>query len=550
MSIYRPFIDTVATGITNPYGLAAVAATGKHESGYAPKNAFGAWSDPSERGQAGTAGGILSWRAERLQNLRKFAADNGDDPNAPSPEIQAQFFLQEDPALVDRLNSAGSVEEAQSLMNGAWKFAGYNRAGGEASNRLATARSILGGTEIEDGASGAGQRYTRDLNTGSSTMAGYPTGLGGLGGLGMMAEEEPQAPQGFAGYLNDPGISDVLRATFASMMSSPSNNMLAAVPDMLPQLQKQRQVQEALGIERQDKLNNQRAMQAALMGNGFSPEEAVAYASNPQAANLAIAGREEAAALGQQNRTLEYLRTAFPEIAAQVDAGLPVSEAFKLASEERKNRMEGVKTSPEAQKIADREAAAGAQGLTPGTPEYRAYVLTGSMPSAERNVTAGDRQAIREADDQVMTADNAEIALQKALGLSGGALEGWTAPLRGSIANNLPDAMVPDWLVGSPEEGQATAELDNTVTAGALEQMKAIFGGNPTEGERAILLEIQGSSNQPKKVREAIYNRALDAVRRKREFNKDRAQELRGGDYYSPDRPTKGSGIRQKYGLE
>ena len=33
MSIYDQFIGTVSQGISNPYGLAAVAATGKHESG-------------------------------------------------------------------------------------------------------------------------------------------------------------------------------------------------------------------------------------------------------------------------------------------------------------------------------------------------------------------------------------------------------------------------------------------------------------------------------------------------------------------------------------
>ncbi|WP_292235374.1 hypothetical protein [Mesorhizobium sp.] len=64
--------------------------------------------------------------------MRTFAGSNGGDANAPSPQLQAQYFLQEDPALVDALNAAKSPEEAQQLMNNAWKFAGYNRPGGEA----------------------------------------------------------------------------------------------------------------------------------------------------------------------------------------------------------------------------------------------------------------------------------------------------------------------------------------------------------------------------------------------------------------------------------
>ncbi|RUV83811.1 hypothetical protein EOA75_28980 [Mesorhizobium sp. M1A.F.Ca.IN.022.07.1.1] len=140
--IYNGFMDTVKTKITNPYGLAAVASTGNAESRFNPKNAFGSWSDPSESGQAGTAGGILSWRGPRFEAMRAFAGSNGGDASAPSPQLQAQFFLQEDPALVDALNAAKSPEEAQRLMNNAWKFAGYNRPGGEAARRISMANSF------------------------------------------------------------------------------------------------------------------------------------------------------------------------------------------------------------------------------------------------------------------------------------------------------------------------------------------------------------------------------------------------------------------------
>lgn len=133
--VYSGFMDTVKTGVQNPYALAAIAATGKAESGFDPGNATRIWSDPSESGEAGTAGGILSWRGPRYQAL----AATGD----LSPQGQAKFFLQENPQLIEALNSAQSVEEAQSLMNNAWKFAGYNRPGGEAANRLAAAQGFL-----------------------------------------------------------------------------------------------------------------------------------------------------------------------------------------------------------------------------------------------------------------------------------------------------------------------------------------------------------------------------------------------------------------------
>lgn len=134
------FLKTIRDGgVTNPFALAAIAATGKRESGFDPKNAVRTWSDPSQSGQAGTAGGIMSWRNERLQALQQFAQQNGDDPRAPSPETQAKFLLAEDPTLIQKLQNAGSAEEAQQLMNNAWRYAGYNQQGGETAERMALA---------------------------------------------------------------------------------------------------------------------------------------------------------------------------------------------------------------------------------------------------------------------------------------------------------------------------------------------------------------------------------------------------------------------------
>lgn len=140
--IQNQFIGTVRSGgLTNPYGLAAVAATGRAESSWDPSKVNAAWPDPSQSGQPGTAGGILSWRNDRLANLRNFAQSQGEDPSNISPATQAKFFLQEDPTLVQRLNAAKSPQEAAGIMANAWKFAGYDQAGGEAARRAALAQN-------------------------------------------------------------------------------------------------------------------------------------------------------------------------------------------------------------------------------------------------------------------------------------------------------------------------------------------------------------------------------------------------------------------------
>lgn len=134
--VFDAFMNTVRSGgVQNPYALAAIAATGQRESSFAPQNVNRTWNDPSESGQAGRAGGVMSWRGPRYAAL----AATGD----LSPEGQAKFFLQEDPKLIQALNGAQSLEEAQSLMNNAWRFAGYNREGGESAARINAARGFL-----------------------------------------------------------------------------------------------------------------------------------------------------------------------------------------------------------------------------------------------------------------------------------------------------------------------------------------------------------------------------------------------------------------------
>lgn len=140
--VEQTFVSTVrGAGLTNPIGLGAVAAYGKAESGFSPGNVARTWSDPSQSGQAGTSGGIMSWRNERLAKLRAFAQANGDDPRAPSVRTQALFFAQEDPSLIPRLQSAQTPEEANRIMAGAWRFAGYDQPGGESARRLDMTRA-------------------------------------------------------------------------------------------------------------------------------------------------------------------------------------------------------------------------------------------------------------------------------------------------------------------------------------------------------------------------------------------------------------------------
>ena len=145
----------------------------------------------------------------------------------------------------------------------------------------------------------------------------------------------------------------------------------------------------------------------------------------------------------------------------------------------------------------------------------------------------GSKQAIK-AFDQALAVNS------KAMGFTG-------AGAVASAGSLLPESIRPDVV-------NATQELDNVLQGSALPQLKAIFGGMPTEGERAILLEVQGSSSKPPKVREGIFKRAKKAAARRIEFNKQKAKQLREGTYFSgeggldlPEAPSPVDALLEKY---
>jgi hypothetical protein len=184
-------------------------------------------------------------------------------------------------------------------------------------------------------------------------------------------------------------------------------------------------------------------------------------------------------------------------------------------------RARGSSTDYNAQ-VGQREAQAKRLGLQPHDPRFETYILTGKMPREDAQpLTATDKKAILDADEGVEAAQAALTSLARAKELSGNAYDGALASQRGWVMSQFGN-----------EGGNATTLLNNEVTSNALSQMKAIFGGNPTEGERKILLEIQGSANQPQAVRDQIYARAEKAVQRRLAFNKQRADAMRGGSFY------------------
>jgi hypothetical protein len=150
----------------------------------------------------------------------------------------------------------------------------------------------------------------------------------------------------------------------------------------------------------------------------------------------------------------------------------------------------------------------------------------GAPISAPKKGTAGlsatAQKELFEADDAVQNGLGAVSSLKKAMELNNKAYSGVGAGARAMVRSNLP---------GASESADATIAMENIIKDQALTSMKSIFGGNPTEGERAVLMELQASANKTPKQREEILGRAMQAAKRRVDFNKQKGDALRGGTY-------------------
>lgn len=386
--VYGPFMDTIrAGGVNNPYALAAIASTGRAESGWSAKNAGRTWSDPSVSGQPGTAGGIMSWRGPRYQAL----AATGD----LSPQGQAKFFLNEDPGLIQALNKAGSVEEAQRLMNNAWKFAGYDRPGGEAARRLGYAKGYL--PEFQGGNEVASLDPSAGAPAGNATayvdpMVSAPNGGGGfdMGRFGpqMDLTKNPTSPAQLPAELR----------TQAAALQPPA-------PVQTPPQQTQVADNAKLG--------------AALTGGGPSQEQLMSIISNPWMSDE----RKKIAQmlLGQQIEQQNAIRDQ------QIKQADP---AYKLDQEYKRAQLDALRAKPGKnwQKLDDNTlfnpdtGETKAVGTAPGNGGFRfggnsveAQALNGLMDSGQLT----PEQAQQLGAGKTITGPNGEIIFMTPQGVFG-----------------------------------------------------------------------------------------------------------------------------------
>jgi hypothetical protein len=171
----------------------------------------------------------------------------------------------------------------------------------------------------------------------------------------------------------------------------------------------------------------------------------------------------------------------------------------------------------------------------PATPEEAAMygATTGQISNLTGKFTPGaapkprelkpkEIQMLTDAEQAIASGEQAVRDFNRALELNPTAYSGGLATTRQAIGS-VTSSSDPAYL--------ATEEFANLTTQNALNALKTTFGSNPTEGERKILLEVQGSIGKPPAVRERILRRALGVAQRVIERNKAMIPRIQGGFY-------------------
>lgn len=269
-------------------------------------------------------------------------------------------------------------------------------------------------------------------------------------------------------------------------------------------------------IAEQKAARDVKAVEDAANAYGVSPQPVSPVAALPLGAAESVA----APAPGQlpnANAALTGLQARLP----------PETYARAMAAAKAGNRQEALDIILGKDKIKDtfdlEEGKTRYQQVRQPDGSYKAVPIVAAPPKQD----ATTKKAIDEADDFVAQTQTAIGALKEAQRLNKLAYEGFTAEGRAAAMNNVP-------LLRGTENSSATTQLKNVITNQALQSLRATFGGNPTEGERKILLDVAGSVNMNAKDREDIYNRAMVMAEQRLAINQQKADALREGKYYSP----------------
>jgi hypothetical protein len=243
---------------------------------------------------------------------------------------------------------------------------------------------------------------------------------------------------------------------------------------------------------------------------------------------------------GIDPRVMQIAGAAGPEAGLGILSGAiprpkdPLDERYKRAQIAHMGaQTTALGTKGQGQEFQIRASQAQQYGLTPGSPAFQSYVLTGRMPREDQQaLTAVDKKAINAAEDELPDIDSSIDGLKRALELNDKTYRGFTAGTRGWAGDAL-DQVIPDAIL-SGDTARSTREFSNLTSLEAINAMSAALKGATTDREMDQFRSILADSSTSPDERARTLNRMLVVANRKKATMGARINEMRGGTYYKP----------------
>ena len=150
----------------------------------------------------------------------------------------------------------------------------------------------------------------------------------------------------------------------------------------------------------------------------------------------------------------------------------------------------------------------------------------------QRPLDAGTKEEIRESTKAIDNLNISEKLLTQALALNDSASSGEYLETRSGLGAQMG--------FQSSKDAQV---MSNLLLRNVLPQLKSSFGGSPTEGERAILIQIETAMEQPPDVRRQIIETAMELLQLRRDNAKKLVSGMQSGDIYRGDAPAAGTDV-------
>lgn len=183
------------------------------------------------------------------------------------------------------------------------------------------------------------------------------------------------------------------------------------------------------------------------------------------------------------------------------------------------------------QQADQRKAAAASLGLTQDNPAYNSYVLTGKMPREDAQpLAATDKKLISTAEDELPNIEGTIESLKVARDLNTKTFTGFGAGAKGYIGTAVPGGN----LLVDRDKAMATSEFGKVMSGEAIKTMANTLKGATTDFELKKFETMLADPATPPEIRGRVIDRMIKLAERQKEVQVRRIQDLRGQTYFKP----------------